>query len=133
MDLFTIVRPEHLNHYGHLFGGQMLKWIDEYAYLVGVREFPGARLVTRAMDDVAFTRGVQVGSTLRFCVCRRALGTTSVRYAVNVFAQECGTLEEYHVCRTTITFVCVGPDHAKQPLPSPADGQGPRRGPEGGS
>ena len=126
MDLFTIVRPEHLNHYGHLFGGQMLKWIDEYAYLVAVREFPGARLVTRAMDDVSFTRGVQVGSTLRFSVCRSNLGTTSVRYSVNVFAQECGRLDEYHVFRTTITFVCIGATHEKQPLPPPAAGNGPR-------
>jgi acyl-CoA hydrolase len=126
MDLFTIVRPEHLNHYGHLFGGQMLKWIDEYAYLVAVREFPGARLVTRAMDDVSFTRGVQVGSTLRFSVSRCNLGTTSVRYAVNVFAQECGALDEYHVFCTTITFVCIGATHEKQPLPPPADEAGAR-------
>ena len=119
MDLLTIVRPEHMNHYGSLFGGQMLKWIDEYAYLVAVREFPGARLVTRAMADVSFTRGVKVGSTLRFAVQRCALGTTSVRYGVNVFAQECGETQEYHVFRTTITFVCVGEDHGKRPLPSP--------------
>jgi acyl-CoA hydrolase len=122
MDLFTIVRPEHMNHYGHLFGGQMLKWIDEYAYLVAVREFPGARLVTRAMDDVSFTRGVAVGSTLRFCVQRSALGATSVRYVVHVYAQECGTLEEYPVFRTTITFVAIGAEHQKQPLPLPVDG-----------
>ena len=124
MDLFTIVRPEHLNHYGHLFGGQMLKWIDEYAYLVAVREFPGAMLVTRAMADVSFTRGVPVGSTLRFCVQRCALGTTSVRYAVQVYAQECGTIEEYPVFRTTITFVAIGPGQQKQPLPPAADGGG---------
>jgi len=122
MDLLTIVRPEHMNHYGSLFGGQMLKWIDEYAYLVAVREFPGARLVTRAMADVSFTRGVKVGSTLRFSVRRCGLGTTSVRYAVEVFAQECGQTEEYGVFRTTITFVCVGPDQVKTRLPAPVAG-----------
>lgn len=121
MDLFTIVRPEHLNHYGHLFGGQMLKWIDEYAYLVAVREFPGARLVTRAMDDVSFTRGVKVGSTLRVNVRRCSLGITSVRYCVNVFALECGETVEYHVFRNTVTFVCIGPDHTKARLPPPAE------------
>ncbi len=122
MDLFTMVRPEHLNHYGHLFGGQMLKWIDEYAYLVAVREFPGARLLTRGMEGVSFTRGVQVGSTLRFSICRSKIGTTSVSYAVDVFAQECEKLEEYHVFRTLVTFVCVGATDEKQPLPPPAAG-----------
>ena len=117
MDLFTMVRPEHLNHYGHLFGGQMLKWIDEYAYLVGVRDFPGARLVTRAMNDVSFTRGVRVGSTLRFSVTQSGRGTSSVSYAVEVYAQECGGTREHHVFRTTITFVCIDARGAKQALP----------------
>ncbi|NLF19424.1 MAG: acyl-CoA thioesterase [Lentisphaerae bacterium] len=121
MDLLTIVRPEHMNHYGNLFGGQMLKWIDEYAYLVAVRDFPGARLVTRAMADVSFTRGVKCGSTLRFEVRRGAVGTTSVRYSVRVFAQECGEIEEYHVFETTITFVCVDRNQQKTALPPAAD------------
>jgi acyl-CoA hydrolase len=31
VDNFTIVRPEHLNHHGDLFGGTMLRWIDEFS------------------------------------------------------------------------------------------------------
>ena len=119
MDLFTMVRPEHLNHYGHLFGGQLLRWVDEYAYLAAVREFPSARLVTRAMDEVSFTRGVTGGSTLRFDVRRCGLGRTSVRYTVDVLALECGASIEHHVFRTMVTFVCIGADHEKQPLPPP--------------
>jgi acyl-CoA hydrolase len=125
MDLFTMVRPEHLNHYGNLFGGQLLKWVDEYAYLAATREFPGVRLVTRAMDNVSFARGVEAGSTLRFRVSRNQVGTTSVKYAVTVFAQESGRLDEYAVFSTHITFVCIGARHEKQPLPAPLDRRGP--------
>lgn len=125
MDTFTIVRPEHLNHFGDLFGGQLLKWIDEYAYLVAVREFPGEMLVTRAMDDISFTKGVHVGSVLRFNIRRRDLGQTSVTYAVDVYAQECGSLEEHHVCANRVTFVCIDDSHHKKSLPAPTDPRGP--------
>jgi len=28
MNNFTLVRPEHLNYHGYLFGGMILKWVD---------------------------------------------------------------------------------------------------------
>jgi len=31
MNQYKLALPEHLNHYGYLFGGNMLKWVDEYA------------------------------------------------------------------------------------------------------
>jgi acyl-CoA hydrolase len=27
------VLPEHLNHYGYLFGGHLLKWVDASAWI----------------------------------------------------------------------------------------------------
>jgi acyl-CoA hydrolase len=31
MDNYTIVRKEHLNHHGYLFGGTLLSRVDEFA------------------------------------------------------------------------------------------------------
>ena len=118
--MYTMVRPEHLNHFGNLFGGQMLKWVDEYAYLAAVRDYPGQMLVTRAMADVSFRKGVQVGSVLRFRVERGRIGVSSVAYSVTVFAQECGAREEYPVFETSIVFACIDRLYRKVPLPSPA-------------
>ena len=33
MESYKVVRPEHLNHFGHLFGGCLLKWVDEIAWI----------------------------------------------------------------------------------------------------
>ena len=121
MELFTIVRPEHLNHYGNLFGGQMLKWVDEYAYLAAIREFPGELLVTRAMDRVIFSRRVPNGSMLRFDVKRGTIGVSSVTYDVVVYARESGKVREYDAFETSITFVCVDAEHRKKSLPAPLD------------
>ena len=82
MDYFTTVRSEHLNHYGYLFGGEMLKWVDEFAYITAIREFPLHRFVTRAMDAASFTRSVRNGALLKFHAERLRLGHTSVTYAM---------------------------------------------------
>ncbi|WP_305045864.1 acyl-CoA thioesterase [Geoalkalibacter sp.] len=117
MDNYTIVRQEHLNHYGFLFGGAMLKWVDEFAWLVASRDFPGCPLVTVGMDRISFHQPVANGSILRFHILPVKQGATSVRYAVNVFADAPGAYEEKEVFSTTVTFVHVDAQGIKQPLP----------------
>jgi len=117
MDNFTIVRTEHLNHHGYLFGGAMLRWTDEYSWLAASRDFPGSTLVTVAMDDIQFKHRVLNGSILRFHIEPLRLGTTSVVYSVEVFADEPGASEEVRVFSTQVTFVAVDAEGQKTPLP----------------
>ncbi|NOY83066.1 MAG: acyl-CoA thioesterase [Kiritimatiellaeota bacterium] len=118
MDTFTLVRPEHLNHHGYLFGGAMLKWVDEFAWITASREFPGCTLVTVAMNDIAFKRRVLPGSILRFHIVMQGQGTTSARYSVEVYADEPGAVEEKWVFSTRVTFVRVDETGLKCPLPT---------------
>lgn len=117
METFTLVRPEHLNHHGYLFGGVLLKWVDEYAWIVAARDFTGCSLVTVGMDAIAFRKRVVNGSILRFCILPLHVGTTSVRYGVDVYADAPGASQEEHVFSTTITFVNLDVDGVKKPLP----------------
>ena len=120
MNNFTIVRTEHLNHHGNLFGGAMLAWVDEFAWLVASRDFPGCTLVTIAMDNIAFRHRVLNGSILRFAIEHAGQGNSSVNYSVDVFAGAPGACEEQHVFSTRVTFVRVDDDGGKRPLPRPA-------------
>ncbi|NMA42964.1 MAG: acyl-CoA thioesterase [Oligosphaeraceae bacterium] len=117
MNFYTIVRPEHLNHYNYLFGGVLLRWVDEFAYLAAVREFPAARFVTRAMHEISFTQSVKNGAMLRFQVEREKLGTTSVSYRVEVFARDLQEYDEYHVFENVVTLVSLTKEGKKTPLP----------------
>jgi acyl-CoA hydrolase len=117
MDTFTIVRTEHLNHFGYLFGGQLLKWVDEAAWIVAARDFTGYHLVTRAMDKIDFKTRVVNGSILRLHVLPWKQGTTSVTYNVDVFADEPGASGEKHVFSTHVTFACVDDAGHKSELP----------------
>jgi acyl-CoA hydrolase len=117
MDNYTLVRSEHLNHHGVLFGGVMLKWVDEFAWLTASLDFPHCTLVTIAMDNIQFHHRVPNGSILRFHILRRHQGVTSVQYDVDVFADEPGADSEKQVFSTFVTFVRIDENGGKTPLP----------------
>ena len=117
LDTFTIVRPEHLNHRGFLFGGQLLKWADEFSWVVAARDFRGYYLVTRGMDNIDFKTAVPNGSILRFQILPFRQGNTSVTYRTEVYSDEYKREGEKLVFSTHITFVSVDDDGEKQALP----------------
>ncbi len=119
MDNYVIVRPEHLNHHGYLFGGALLKWVDEFAWIAASLDHRGCRMVTIAMDRIEFRHPVVNGAILHFRIEPDRRGTTSVRYRVEVFSDEPGAAEEKYVFSTSVTFVRVGKDGRKIPLPPP--------------
>jgi len=117
MDNYTLVRPGHLNHHGYLFGGAMLRWVDEFAWLVASKEYRGCRLVTVAMDEIRFHKPVLSGSILRFNINRLKKGKSSVTYQVDVYSDEPGGCKEKWVFATSVTFVRVDENGDKAALP----------------
>ena len=105
MDNFTLVRPEHLNHHGYLFGGVMLKWVDENAWMAASREYSASNLVTVGMDACRFKHRVENGSILRFHTVKIKQGRTSATYSVVVFADAPGASQEKEVFSISVTFV----------------------------
>jgi acyl-CoA hydrolase len=94
MENYKLVLPEHLNHYGYLFGGHLLKWVDEVAWIAASLDYPGCNFVTIGMDKVEFRKSVKQGALLRLEVNRAREGNTSVQYTVPIFT-------------TNTTFVCI--------------------------
>jgi acyl-CoA hydrolase len=113
---YKLVLPEHLNHYGYLFGGNMLKWVDEYSWIAASLDYPGCKFVTIGMDTVEFRKGVSKGAILRFELENACEGNTSVGYAVRVFAESIENGEEELVFSTNVTFVNVDEAGNKQTL-----------------
>ncbi|KXX65855.1 acyl-CoA thioesterase [Marichromatium gracile] len=117
MENYKVVRPGHLNHYGYLFGGFLLQWVDEIGWIAASRDNPGCRLVTVGMDRVEFHHSVREGSVLRFEATESCRGTSSLTYAVSVFADDLETGTGQEIFSTCITFVRVDEDGRKCPLP----------------
>ena len=107
MENYKLVLPEHLNQFGYLFGGNLLKWVDEIAWIAASLDFPGCKFVTIGMDKIEFRKSIKKGSILRFLVERAKIGKTSVQYAVNVFNEDIESGDVKGVFSTHVTFVCV--------------------------
>lgn len=112
MENYRLVLPENLNQFGFLFGGYLLKWVDEVAWMAASLEYPECLFVTVGMKEVSFHRSVLEGSILQFVVERERTGNTSVTYsvAVNCKAEE--------VFSTEVTFVRVNEAGKKLSLPN---------------
>ena len=67
---YKVIKPEDLNHYGYLFGGKLLQWVDELSWISASLEFPDCSFVTRSMDKVMFKKSMRQGTILNFNINR---------------------------------------------------------------
>lgn len=116
MDHHKLVLPEHMNQHGFLFGGYLLQWIDEFAWITATVDFPGRRFVTVAMENVQFRRGIDMGEVLRFVVDQDGIGRTSVRYRVRAHGIARQPDPATVLFETTVTFVNLDAEGRKAPL-----------------
>jgi acyl-CoA hydrolase len=115
MENHKLVLPEHLNHYGFLFGGYLLKWVDEYAYIAAAIEYPKCNFVTVGMDKIEFKKTVTKGTILVFRVQKTREGRTSIQFSVNVYGSTAKT-EEDMIFSTNVTCVRIDENGTKMPL-----------------
>ena len=115
MEHRKLVLPEFLNDQGFLFGGNLLKWVDESAYITASLDFPGNRLVTVSLSEVNFKNPIQPGELLCFQVEQGRRGKTSATYSIEVIGEKLAPTSA-PLFVTKITFVNVGPDGKPMPL-----------------
>lgn len=117
MENHKLVLPEHLNQYGYLFGGHLLQWVDECAWIAASLDYPGCKFVTIGLDKVEFRRSIKQGAILRILAERMKEGSTSVQYAARVFGNNADTGGAQPLFSTNITFVRIDDHGKKTPLP----------------
>jgi acyl-CoA hydrolase len=80
------IRPPHINHYGRLFGGELLKWIDEVAGIVAVRH-SGAIVTTAAIDNLQFQAPAYEGDLIVLQGRVTAVGRSSMEIRVDTYRE----------------------------------------------
>jgi len=118
-----LVRPEHLNHHGFLFGGRLLEWLDEQAYIAAISHLkPEANLVTVAIDRVEFKFSVVQGSLLRFRSLPVHVGKTSLTVFTQVFRRRTDADADEawggEIFRAYVSFVCLDKNARPRRVPS---------------
>lgn len=79
-----LIKPSDLNPRGTLFGGQLLKWIDEEASIFAICQLSSPNIVTKAMSEIDFVSTAKVGDIIEFGMDLVKFGTTSVTLCCDV-------------------------------------------------
>lgn len=111
-----LIRPAHLNHYGRLFGGELLKWIDELAGIVAFRHSE-ANVTTAAIDNLQFKAPAYEGELVVLQGMVTSVGRSSMEIRVDTFVEsQDGTRKRIN--RAYIDMVAI--DSEGKPVEVPA-------------
>ena len=110
-----LIRPEHINHYGRLFGGELLRWIDELAGIVA-RRHSNANITTAAIDNLQFKAPVHVGQLVVLVGKVTYVGSTSMEIRVDTYTEDLDGIRRI-INRAYIVMVAI--DENEKPLQVP--------------
>jgi acyl-CoA thioesterase YciA len=79
-----LIKPGDLNARGTLFGGQVLKWIDEEAAIFAICQLGERNIVTKAMSEINFVSTAKSGDIAEIGCELISFGTTSITIACEV-------------------------------------------------
>lgn len=79
-----LVKPGDLNARGTLFGGQVLKWIDEEAAIFTICQLGERNIVTKAMSEINFVASAKTGDIVEIGCELVSVGRTSITIACEV-------------------------------------------------
>lgn len=72
------VKPEDLNANGTLFGGSLLRWIDEEAAIYAMCQLGNPRVVTKFMSSIDFVSSARQGDVIELGMVATHFGRTSI-------------------------------------------------------
>ena len=72
------VKPEDLNPNGTLFGGSLLKWIDEEAAIYAIIQLGSQRVVTKLISEINFVASARQSDIIELGITATEFGRTSI-------------------------------------------------------
>ena len=107
-----LIKPGDLNARGTLFGGQLLKWIDEEAAIYAICQLGDTNIVTKAMSEINFVSSAKTGDIIEIGCQLVAIGTTSITISCEVRNKDS---KQSIIKIDKIVFVLL--DHQGKPKP----------------
>lgn len=101
-----LMMPTDANVLGNVFGGAIMRYMDEIAAIVAWRH-AGKNVVTASIDRMNFYAPVYVGNLLIMKAAVNYVGTTSMEIGVRIEAQDPSTREGNHTGSCYLTYVAL--------------------------
>lgn len=112
--IVEVVFPSLVNHYGTLFGGIALQWMDRAAWVCSTR-YARKEMVTIASDKIVFKKPVPQGNLVELIAKILRVGRTSVTVEVELYSEN--PLSGVRELATRGEFVMVAVDRDGKPAP----------------
>jgi acyl-CoA hydrolase len=107
-----LMMPQDANIEGNVYGGTIMKLMDEIAGVVAIRHCR-KNVVTASVDSMSFLKPVYIGNLLIMKACVNYVGTTSMEVGVRIEAEDLRSGETVHTGSSYMTFVAL--DSAGKP------------------
>ncbi len=116
MTTARLMMPMDANVLGNVFGGAIMRYMDEVAAIVAWRH-AGMNCVTASIDRMNFYAPVYIGNLLILKASVNYVGNTSMEIGVRIEAQDPATKETTHTGSCYLTYVALGPNGRPTPIP----------------
>lgn len=116
VESWELVLPQHANHHGTAFGGQIMEWMEMSATISASRLCKTYPLLA-SIDDIHFLGAIKVGERIIITAQVNNSFTTSMEVGVRVDAIGLGEQEPRNVNTAYFTFVAINGDGKKARLP----------------
>ena len=73
-----LIKPENLNANNTLFGGELLRWIDEEAGIYTMTRLNDQRIVTKYISEINFVSSAKQGDVIEIGMELSEVGRTSI-------------------------------------------------------
>jgi acyl-CoA hydrolase len=109
LEMTLLMTPDKANFGGKVHGGQMLKTLDEVAFVCASR-YSGRYAVTLSVDQVWFKEPIHIGELVTFLASVNDTGRTSMEIGIKVVSESVRDQSKRHVMTCYFTMVAVGED-----------------------
>lgn len=86
-----LIKPENLNAKNTLFGGALLRWIDEEAGIYAMTKLDTKDVVTKYISEIDFISSAKQGDVVEIGLGFKNIGRTSIGFSCevrNVFSKK---------------------------------------------
>ncbi len=86
-----LIKPGDLNANNTLFGGALLRWIDEEAGIYAMTKLDTKKIVTKFISEINFVSSAKQGDVIEIGLAFTSVGRTSITFSCivrNVFTKK---------------------------------------------
>jgi len=118
MEQWRWIQNDHINAFGILHGGHMLKWVDEDTTMAAFNCCaPGTLLTTAGFDRTSFVAPSIRGDRLRFVYSVAHIGTSSITFLAHVYRHPIDSGQKPQLAfRSLTTLVCINENNHPAPI-----------------